>query len=126
MIYKIAADFIVILHFVFILFVVFGGLLVLRFTWLSLFHLPAVAWGALIEFKGWICPLTPLENSLRLAAGETAYSSGFIQHYLVPVIYPEGLTPVLQFAIGVFVIGINLIFYGRARYRVKRRRQHHH
>ena len=126
MIYRIAADFIVILHFVFILFVVFGGLLVLRFTWLSLFHLPAAAWGVLIEFKGWICPLTPLENSLRLAAGETGYSSGFIQHYLVPVIYPEGLTPVLQFAIGVFVIGINLIFYGWACYRVKRRRQHHH
>ncbi len=126
MTYKIAADFIVVLHFAFILFVVFGGLLVLRFTWFSLFHLPAAAWGALIEFKDGICPLTPLENSLRLAAGEAGYSGGFIQHYLVSVIYPEGLTPTLRFIIGLFVIGINLIFYGWARYRVMRRRQHHH
>ena len=78
MIYRIAADFIVILHFVFILFVVFGGLLVLRFTWLSLFHLPAAAWGVLIEFKGWICPLTPLENSLRLAAVAVGVCHGAI------------------------------------------------
>lgn len=126
MIYRIAADFTVVLHLAFILFVVFGGLLVLRFWWVSFFHLCAAAWGALIEFKDGICPLTPLENSLRLAAGETGYSGGFIQHYLVPVIYPAGLTPTLRFIIGVFVIGINLIFYGWAAYRVMRRRQHMH
>ena len=109
---KLAADIVVLLHFAFIAFVVLGGLVVLRwprFVWL---HMPAAAWGAFIEFAGRVCPLTPLENKLRIAAGETGYSGGFIEEYLLPVVYPDGLTRWVQISLGVGVVAINLIFYG--------------
>ena len=109
---KLAADSVVLLHFAFILFVVLGGLVVLRWPRFSWLHMPAAAWGAFIELTGWICPLTPLENRLRIAAGETGYSGGFIEEYLIPVVYPDGLTRWVQISLGVGVIAINLVFYG--------------
>jgi hypothetical protein len=104
------ADFIVILHFSFILFVIFGGFFVLKWHKLIWLHLPAATWGALIEFAGWICPLTTLENRLRSANGG-GYASGFIEHYLIPVIYPSALTREIQVALGLTVILLNLFVY---------------
>lgn len=106
-----AADLLVVLHFTFILFVVLGGLLVLRWRWVVWLHLPAAVWGALIEFMGWTCPLTPLENSLRRMAGEAGYTQGFIEEYIAPVIYPLGLTPQLQVYLGLGVLLVNVGIY---------------
>jgi len=117
------ADFLVIIHLAFICFVVFGGLLVIRWKWLIFLHLPAVAWGAIIEFQGWICPLTPLEQQFRHLAGQSGYSGGFIEHYLIPIIYPGGLTRPIQIAIGLFVIAINLTIYGRWFYHLRQSRE---
>lgn len=106
------ADLVLIIHALFIVFVIFGGLLVLwshRVIWV---HLPCAVWGMLIEFRGWICPLTYLENDLREAAGVSGYSWGFIEHYLTPFIYPPGLTQEIQIFLGIFVLVINLIIYG--------------
>ena len=112
MVYSLAADLLVVLHVGFILFVVFGGLLVWRWGWLVLLHLPAVVWGALLEFYGWLCPLTPWEQQLRLAAGEVGYTGSFIAHYLLPVLYPDGLTRTVQMLLGAGVVLINLVIYG--------------
>ena len=109
---KLAADLVVLLHFAFILFVVLGGLVVFRWPKFMWLHIPAAAWGAFIELTGRVCPLTPLENRLRIAAGETGYSGGFIEEYLIPVVYPDGLTRLVQISLGVSVVAINLIFYG--------------
>ena len=111
MIYRIAADAVVLLHLGFIFFVVLGGLLVFWRRWVALLHLPAVGWAVFLELTGAICPLTPLENSLRRLAGAQGYEGGFIEHYLVPIIYPAGLTRGMQFLIAVFVIAINLTIY---------------
>ena len=111
MAHRILADAVLVLHASFILFVVAGGLLVRwrrRVAWL---HLPAVAWGALIEFRGWICPLTPLEIWARSRAGETGFSGGFIEHYLLPVVYPGALTRELQIALGALVLVVNALVY---------------
>jgi len=112
MIYDIVADGLVLLHFAFILFVVFGGFLVLRWRRLIWLHIPAAVWGALIEFAGWICPLTILENLFRTASGDAGYSGGFIENYIVPIVYPEGLTRGEQLAFGVVVVFINFAVYG--------------
>jgi len=111
MIYSLLADLAVLLHFCFVLFVVLGGFLVLRrfrYIWL---HLPAAVWGALIEFQGWICPLTHLENRWRRDAGESGYEGGFVEHYLLPVLYPDGLTRRVQIVLGLLVIAINVAIY---------------
>lgn len=108
---SLAADLLVALHFAFILFVMFGGLLVLRWRWVAWLHLPAAVWGALIEFMGWVCPLTPLENRLRQMAGESGYTHGFIEEYIAPIVYPLGLTPHIQIWLGLGVIVTNLIVY---------------
>ena len=110
--YLILADLVVGVHALFVAFVVAGGLLALRRPWVAALHLPAAVWGALIEFRGWICPLTPLENSLRAAAGEAGYQGGFIEHYLLPVLYPAGLTREVQLVLGSAVIVVNLVVYG--------------
>lgn len=107
------ADLVVLLHLAFILFVMLGGLLVLRRRRLMWLHLPVVAWGAAIEFVGWVCPLTPLENRLRAAAGEAGYSGGFVEHYLIPLIYPAGLTRELQWLLGALVLLVNALVYWR-------------
>ncbi len=109
---SLAADAVLLLHGVFILFVVAGGLLALRWPLAAAVHLPCAAWGAYIEFSGGICPLTPLEQRLRMLAGEAGYSGGFIEHYLLPLIYPAGLTPTVQVVLGSGVIVVNLIVYG--------------
>lgn len=90
---------------------VVGGLLVLRWRWVMWLHLPAAIWGALIEFFGWICPLTPLEKWLRSQGGLGGYEGGFIEHYILPVLYPSGLTRTVQLVLGVVVVGVNLIIY---------------
>ena len=112
MIERLIADGLVMLHFGFILFVACGGFLLLRWKWAAIPHLPAVAWAAAIEFRHGICPLTPLEQGLRRAAGEAGYSGGFIEHYLLPIIYPAGLDDRLQYILGALVIVINLAVYG--------------
>lgn len=111
MIERIAADLIVLLHLAFILFVGLGALFCLCWKWMAWLHLPAAAWGAAIEFSHGICPLTPLEQRLRLAAGDAGYSGGFIDHYLLPVIYPAGLDAYVQYALGTLVVLLNLALY---------------
>ena len=106
-----AADFLVLVHLGFIIFVIMGGFLVVKWRWVVFLHVPAAVWGALIEFQGWVCPLTPLEQQLRLAAGQAGYSEGFVEHYVLPVIYPASLTRDMQMALGGFVIFINLLAY---------------
>ena len=113
MAYRLLADLVVIFHAAFVLFVVLGGLLVLRKRWLMWVHLPAALWGALIEFAGWVCPLTPLENALRRRGGEAGYTGDFIDHYIVPVLYPEGLTREHQILLGLLVVVINGLIYWR-------------
>jgi hypothetical protein len=122
MIFRILADATVVLHFAFVAFVVLGGLLVLwrrRVAWV---HVPAAAWGAWIEFAGWVCPLTPLENWLREQSGQAAYASSFIERYMLPVLYPASLSRKLQWMLGAAVLLINAVVYtmilrGRARER---------
>jgi Protein of Unknown function (DUF2784) len=113
------ADLVVAVHFLFVLFVVLGGLLVLRWPRLAYGHVPAAVWGAAIELGGWICPLTPLENWLRQQAGGTGYSGGFIEHYILPVLYPSTLTRNNQVVLGTLVLILNVAIYGY----VFRRRQ---
>lgn len=105
------ADLVIAVHFVFLVFVVLGGLLVLRWPWVAYLHIPAAVWGAVIEFAGWICPLTPLENSLRRQAGSAGYSGGFIEHYILPILYPSALTREIQLLLGFLVIAANLGIY---------------
>ncbi|KPJ96920.1 MAG: hypothetical protein AMJ55_01095 [Gammaproteobacteria bacterium SG8_15] len=111
MITGVAADIVLVIHFLFILFAIFGGLLVQYHRWVIWLHIPAVGWAAMISFAGWICPLTPLENALRRAAGEAAYSGGFINRYIAPVIYPEGYTREIAVVAGVSVLIINILIY---------------
>ncbi len=110
--YGFLADLVVLVHFAFVLFVLLGGLLVLKWKRVAWGHVPAFLWGALIEFAGWICPLTPLENWLRAKGGVTGYGSGFIEHYILPVLYPTLLTRRLQIALGLLILGVNLGIYG--------------
>lgn len=112
MYYAIAADLLLVFHFGFVCFVVAGGLLVLKWRWLMLLHLPAVLWAVLIEFQGWVCPLTPWEQQLRLAAGQGGYHGSFIEHYLLPVLYPPGLEQQTQLLLGSAVLVINAVVYG--------------
>ena len=112
MAYRLGVDAVVALHLAFIAFVVFGGLLSFRWRRASWLHLPAAAWGAWIEFSGGVCPLTPLENSLRRSAGESGYAGGFIEHTLLPIVYPSGLTPDVQLVLGALVVVVNLVVYG--------------
>lgn len=109
--HEIAADLVVLLHFAFILFVVLGGFFALKWRRLAWVHVPAALWGALIEFTGWICPLTPLENLLRKAGGAQGYASGFIEYYLLPLIYPAELTREIQLALGLGVLLLNGLVY---------------
>lgn len=106
-----AADFVVLLHSLFVLFVVLGGLLVLRWPKLAYVHLPVAVYGVLIELVGWVCPLTPLEKRLRESAGQQGYEGGFVEHYVLPVLYPSGLTRGVQLVLGALVIIINLTIY---------------
>jgi Protein of Unknown function (DUF2784) len=119
--FRFFADAVLVLHFAFIAFVVAGGIAVLRWPRLAWLHVPAAVWGALIEFAGWICPLTPLENSLRERGGEAGYGGGFIDHYITGLIYPHGLTRTQQLGIGALVLAINACVYWRVWRRSVRR-----
>lgn len=111
MIYRALADLVLVLHLGFVLFVVWGGLLVLRWPWVAFLHIPAALWGVLIEYSGWICPLTPLENSLRVRGGEAGYTGGFIEHYIQPALYPHGLTRGAQIVLGSLALLVNFAAY---------------
>lgn len=111
MIFRILADATVALHLAFVLFVVGGGLLVLRRPVLAWAHVPAVVWGAWIEFAGWICPLTPLENWFREQGGREAYTSSFVDRYLIPVLYPAALSREIQWLLGGLVLLVNAGVY---------------
>ncbi len=112
MIYKFLSDLVILLHFGFIVFAVLGALLVMRWPRLVWLHLPAALWAMAIEFYDGICPLTPLENWLRIMAGEGGYSGGFVTHYIVAVIYPDELTTGIRMMLGIGVLIINLALYG--------------
>jgi len=119
--YRWAADALAIVHFGFVLFVASGALLVLKWPRVAWAHIPAAIWGAAIEFGGWICPLTPLENRLRLLGGEAGYGGGFVENYLLVLLYPEGLTRRTQILLGVLVSIFNLAAYALiARRRLRR------
>jgi hypothetical protein len=112
LIYWALADLVLVVHLAFVLFVVLGGLLVLKWPRLAWLHVPAAVWGVLIEYKGWICPLTPLENSFRARGGGAGYSGGFIEHYIQPLLYPAGLTRGTQIVLGSLALLVNLTAYG--------------
>ena len=112
--YRLLADAVLLVHLAFVVFVVLGGVLVWRWPAAAWVHLPAAVWGVLIEFAGWICPLTPLENGLRARAGEPGYAGDFVGHYLTAAIYPEGLTRTMQRVLGTAVLLLNLCLYAAA------------
>lgn len=109
---RLAADALLLAHFAFVAFVALGGTLLLRWPKLAWVHVPAALWGALVELFGWVCPLTPLEVALRRSAGDAGYSGGFIEHYLVAVLYPQSLTRDIQFELGMAVVVMNVALYG--------------
>ena len=111
MLYNSLADLIVVLHSLFVLFVMLGGFLVLWKFSVAWYHIPAVFWAASIEFFGWICPLTPLENMLREKGGAAGYDTGFVEHYIVPILYPASLTRQVQINFGIIVLSINIGLY---------------
>ena len=111
MIYRVLANLVVILHLAFIAFVVAGGVFAIRWRWVAFLHLPAVLWAIFIERTSGVCPLTPLENALRAEAGEAGYPGGFVEHYLIPVIYPSGLTPERQDLLATAVGVVNVVVY---------------
>ena len=122
--WRILADLLVVLHLAFAAFVVFGGFLAWKWRWLVFAHLPALAWGLWVETSGRICPLTPLENHFRHLAGQLGYQGGFLDHYLVPILYPPGLTRPDQWVLAVLLFAINILAYGallRPRRHLRRR-----
>jgi hypothetical protein len=112
MAWRILADLLVVFHLAFAAFVVFGGFLAWKWRWAIFAHVPALAWGFWVETSGQICPLTPLENHWRHLAGEAGYQGGFLEHYLVPILYPPGLTQSDQWVFAVLLFAINLTAYG--------------
>jgi hypothetical protein len=121
MLYRLGADAVLLLHFGFVLFVVLGGLLALRWPRAAWVHLPAAVWGAGIELLAGICPLTPLENRLRRLGGEAGYPGGFVEHYVVGTLYPGALTRGMQLGLGLAVVAVNVAVYAWAWRRARRR-----
>jgi hypothetical protein len=111
MLYRIGADVIVVLHAIFVAFVAVGGFLSIRWPIVAWVHLPAAAWGVLIEVMGWVCPVTPLENVLRVLGGQSGYSGDFIEHYLMPIVYPAELTRGTQWVMAASVVAMNICVY---------------
>lgn len=116
------ADVVVFLHLAFVLLILLGGVLVLRWPWFAWVHLPLASWGVLVQSMSWTCPLTPLENWLRARAGGTPYRTGFVEHYVIPVLYPAVVGPRLHLALGVLVLVANGLVYGAVVLRAWRRR----
>ena len=112
MLHGLLADLVLLIHLLFVLFVIGGGLLVLKWPKIAWLHVSAAVWGATIEFMGWICPLTPLENQLLMQSGQSSYEGDFIGHYLLAVLYPTGLNGTVQFVLGALVVMINAVLYG--------------
>lgn len=121
MLYRLLADLVLIVHLLFIAFVVAGGFAAIRWPRLAWAHVPCFVWGALIEFAGWICPLTPLEVRLRIASGQAGYSGGFIERYLLPIIYPGALNREIQIWLGLSVLALNAVAYAWLLRRLRRR-----
>ncbi len=118
--YRLLADLVLVAHAAFVAFVMLGALLVLRWPRLAWVHVPVVLWGAGIEFLGGICPLTPLENHWRRLAGDQGYPGGFVEHYVIPCLYPDGLTGRVQLGLGVIVLVVNVAIYARVLAKTKR------
>lgn len=112
MLFRLAAEAVLLTHLAFILFALLGAAIAVRWRWIPVIHLPAAAWGFYIELTGRVCPLTHLENYLRIKAGLSGYTESFVEHYLVAIIYPAGLTREIQFALAAVVIVVNLAIYG--------------
>jgi hypothetical protein len=112
MFYRLSADLVLLLHCTFVLFVLFGGFLLIKWPKLMWLHLPAVAWGVFVEYSGWICPLTPLENWLRAQAGEATYAGDFIVRSLTSILYPDAFTHHIQLVLGTALLVVNLAIYG--------------
>lgn len=112
MVYRMGAEVVLLLHFAFIGFVLFGGALAIWRRWIVLVHLPSAAWACFVELSGRVCPLTYVENYLRERAGQSGYAQGFIEHYLLPVIYPADLTPRVQIVLAGAVVLVNMLIYG--------------
>lgn len=121
MVYRLLADLVLVVHLIFIAFVVAGGFAAVRWPRLAWVHVPCFVWGALIEFAGWICPLTPLEVRLRIASGQAGYSGGFIERYLLPIIYPGALNREIQIWLGLSVLALNAVAYAWLLRRLRRR-----
>ena len=111
MFYRVAADLVLVAHFAFIILVVAGALVAFRFSWFAWIHIPAASWGAFVELTGRICPLTTLENFLRVHAGQEGYANSFVEQYIFPVIYPAGLTRQVQLLLAGLVVAVNVIIY---------------
>lgn len=124
MFFRLIADVVLLLHLAFILFALFGAAMTVRWRWIPLAHLPAAAWGFFVELTGRDCPLTYLENYLRIEAGQSGYTESFIEHYILDIVYPSGLTREIQFALAGVVVVVNIAIYGwlfsRRRHGVKR------
>ncbi|MBW2644727.1 MAG: DUF2784 domain-containing protein [Deltaproteobacteria bacterium] len=120
MFYRVLADAVVVAHLAFAVFAVIGGALVLRWRRCAWIHVPAALWAVVIECMGWVCPLTPLENWFRQKAGSIGYETGFIEHYIIPVLYPTALTRGTQIALGLFVLVVNLGIYGWVACRIRK------
>jgi hypothetical protein len=110
MVYCLLADVVFIIHLCFIVFVVIGAFFVLKWRWVAFIHIPAVIWGLAIEFLNAPCPLTPWEQQLLLRAGEEAYRGGFVDHYIVPLIYPDA-NPRFFLEAGIFLLVLNCVVY---------------
>jgi hypothetical protein len=123
MLYRLLADAVLIAHLAFVIFVLFGGVLVSRYPHLLRIHLPALLWGIVVQWANWVCPLTPLENRLRQLGGEEGYSGGFVEHIVSKVLYPEHLPLELRYFLGLALIGVNTAIYG---YVLFCKRQHKH
>ena len=124
MLYTVLADLVMLCHLAFVLFVIGGGLLVVKWRKIAWIHLPAAVWGAVIEFTGWICPLTPVENWLRVRGGESGYEQDFLSRYLLSLLYPAGLTSDTQYIFGIVVLVVNAFMYGWLGLRARTMRQH--
>jgi len=111
MLYRFLADSVVLVHLMFVGYALFGGLLVLRWKYTIFLHVPALLWGSVVEAKGWICPLTPLENQLRFEAGGAGYAGGFVENYILPVLYPENLSRPDQVLLALFLVTVNVVIY---------------
>ncbi len=119
--FRLLADTVVVIHLAFIAFIVGGGLLALRWPRLAWVHLPIATWGVVVQWMCWTCPLTPLENWLRHRAGKTPYEGGFVEHHVIPILYPSGFGPRLQVVLGAVVLGANFIIYATVLRRARRR-----